>query len=483
MKKSSKVKKVIVVCAVALLAAVLFACDTASLNQTIYFNADFSGSRVIEIELSATPAEDPDNTSTSVTYPGLKGIPYYRIRQHGDELKTYIENALAADSYTAGYTWEIEVDDSTLQPSANSKYPKFYDGSEFIRITFAFDNFAEYTAQMRAVASFGGAQLYFTAGSNTYEWEDPTLTVNVDAKTVRYTEKGSNTKLLYFGLWSKMVNDPAMVTIGTCYHPDGTTFTVEKGNGKNDLLNDGVKGKSLALSANGSKGVLLALTQGDEGAGQGTGNDWFDVDMLLSGRSTWSTFFTGPVTAEGNTVTYTGGNPDFRWYVADADGNPVGDALTTAAAYTHVFAAGETSKKIVGVDGSARYIKTVTYAAPTARTWTVTFLDWDDAVLGTVTVNDGESVPQSAVPANPGMRDDGKVFKEWEGGLDNITEDTTVRAVYGDPADSGEVKTGGCGSVSLSSGGGIMGGGLLLLSVGALTLAMKRRGNYSVHNA
>ena len=473
MKKAMKktMKKVMALCGIIVFAVLLYACDTAPIAQTIHFNADFSGSRVIELELSATPVTDSGNTSTSVTYPGLKGIPYYRIRQHGPTLKTYLEQALAADSNTGVYQWNVQIDDSAIViPSANPSYPKLADGKEVIRITFEFDNFAEYTAKMRALASFGGASLEFSRDGNFYEYEDPTLTVDVDAKTATYFERGANTRFLYAGLWAHMIGDSSMVTMGQCYHPDGTTFTVEKGNSFNDMFYDGVKGKSIALQANGSKKTLIALTQTD-GMTQGVpGHTYYDINTTLSNTVAWKDFFSGPFTVDGNSVTYTGGNPDFKWFAADSAGKPTGQPLTTSTTYTHTFSTGETSKKIVGVDGTAQYVKTL--EIPPVQTWTVTFLDWDDEVLGTVTVEEGENVPQNQIPANPGTRDDGKVFKNWEGNLTNITQNTTIRAIYGDPDNGGG--GGGCKN-SLFTNGSLFGGVLLLL--GSYMFINKQRRN------
>ncbi len=467
------IKKVIAVCGFVVLAVLMFACDTAPVSQTIHFNADFSGSRIIEIELSATPVTDPGNNNQDVTYPGLKGIPYYRIKMHGAALEAYLVAALEADSFTGEYDWTVEVDDSQIViPSANPNYPLLADGKEIIRVSFEFDNFAEYTAKMRALASFGGASLQFSRDGNSYDYMDPELRVDVDAMTAHYFEQGANTRFLYAGIWTHMIDDPNMVKVGTSYHPDGTAFYVEKGNGRNDLLYDGVKGKSISLNANGSKRTLIGLTQADGTIEGIPGHTYYNIDMELSGSAVYKNFFTGPFTFEDNSVTYTGGNPEFRWYAADENGAPVGDPLTDAVTYTHTFDGDETPVRVVGVDGSAQYIKTL--SVPQVQTWTVTFLDWDDEVLGTAVVEDGEDVPESAIPESPGMRDDGQVFKNWEGSLTNITQDTTVRAVYEEPDDggNGDDTRRGCNS-SLFTASGFVGGALLLVS--ALAVAKKRK--------
>jgi hypothetical protein len=234
------------------------------------------------------------------------------------------------------------------------------------------------------------------------------------------------------------------------------------------MLNDGIKCKSLSLTANGTTRVLVNLQQGDENAGS-TGNDYFNANVTLSNSAAWKDYFIGPFTVTtDNSITYTGGNAAFRWYEADENDQPKGDPLTTEAAYTHTFAEGETSKKIVGVDGTAQYLKTLTLNAPVVRTYAVTFVDWDDTVIKQVKVEEGKDVPTGEIPANPGMRDDGQVFKNWDHDLKNITEDTTVKAVYGEPDDGG-----GCKSAGTSSVGGVLGGTLLLS--GTLLLVFKRR--------
>jgi hypothetical protein len=68
---------------------------------------------------------------------------------------------------------------------------------------------------------------------------------------------------------------------------------------------------------------------------------------------------------------------------------------------------------------------TVTYV----KVWNVTFVA-NDEIITTVVVDDGTAVPSSQIPTAPQV--EGKVFKEWDAPLNNITEDTIINAVYED---------------------------------------------------
>src|SRR5574344_1316069 len=59
------------------------------------------------------------------------------------------------------------------------------------------------------------------------------------------------------------------------------------------------------------------------------------------------------------------------------------------------------------------------------NTYTVTFVDYDETVIDTQTVNSGEdAVP----PENPTRT--GYTFASWEGNYENITADVTITATY-----------------------------------------------------
>lgn len=58
-------------------------------------------------------------------------------------------------------------------------------------------------------------------------------------------------------------------------------------------------------------------------------------------------------------------------------------------------------------------------------TYTVTFVDWDDAVLGTDTVEQGMAATAPANPVRTGWK-----FTGWDKDFDNVTSDLTVKAEY-----------------------------------------------------
>ena len=93
---------------------------------------------------------------------------------------------------------------------------------------------------------------------------------------------------------------------------------------------------------------------------------------------------------------------------------------TTDAQYSYVFK--EWSPAIKEVDGEAIY--TATYTT-TTQSYTVNFVDWDNTVLSTQTVEYGQA---AIAPSNPTRT--GYTFKEWDKAYNNITGDLTVKAVY-----------------------------------------------------
>ena len=70
-------------------------------------------------------------------------------------------------------------------------------------------------------------------------------------------------------------------------------------------------------------------------------------------------------------------------------------------------------------------LQDTTYTVGTVSTYTVTFVDWDDAILGTDTVEKGK--PATA-PANPTR--EGWKFTGWDTAFDNVTGNLTVKAQY-----------------------------------------------------
>ena len=65
------------------------------------------------------------------------------------------------------------------------------------------------------------------------------------------------------------------------------------------------------------------------------------------------------------------------------------------------------------------------HAQYTIKTYTVRFLDWDNTVLNTQTINHGDS---ATPPANPSRV--GYDFSGWEGTYTNITSDVDIKATY-----------------------------------------------------
>lgn len=62
---------------------------------------------------------------------------------------------------------------------------------------------------------------------------------------------------------------------------------------------------------------------------------------------------------------------------------------------------------------------------PDKKTYTVTFIDYDDTILAERKVVAGEGAAPPEIPKHIGY-----IFKEWDKDYTEITEDTTVRAVY-----------------------------------------------------
>lgn len=67
----------------------------------------------------------------------------------------------------------------------------------------------------------------------------------------------------------------------------------------------------------------------------------------------------------------------------------------------------------------------VTKEEPAVTTYTVTFADWDGAVLKTETVESGKAATAPADPSRPGY-----IFTGWDKAFDNITGNLTVTATY-----------------------------------------------------
>lgn len=57
--------------------------------------------------------------------------------------------------------------------------------------------------------------------------------------------------------------------------------------------------------------------------------------------------------------------------------------------------------------------------------YTITFIDYDNTIIKTVTINKGENV---FFPDNP--RREGFLFVGWDHDLENIESDLTVKAIY-----------------------------------------------------
>lgn len=80
----------------------------------------------------------------------------------------------------------------------------------------------------------------------------------------------------------------------------------------------------------------------------------------------------------------------------------------------------ETNPKLLGANGDVEF--TAVYSA---KTYTVRFLDWNNDVLDTQTINHGSN----AIPPNDPIRD-GYRFTGWSGTYTNITADTDIIAQY-----------------------------------------------------
>src|SRR5574344_14808 len=62
---------------------------------------------------------------------------------------------------------------------------------------------------------------------------------------------------------------------------------------------------------------------------------------------------------------------------------------------------------------------------PTTETYTVTFVDWNDSVIGSQKIEEGTQV---TAPANPTRT--GYEFAGWDIDFSNVTSDITVKATY-----------------------------------------------------
>jgi len=130
-----------------------------------------------------------------------------------------------------------------------------------------------------------------------------------------------------------------------------------------------------------------------------------------------------------------GGTLSYEWFGNTEDGNSGGTAVGTGTTYTPSTAAVGTLYYYVvvtntneGVNGTKTATATsvavgVVVSAPTC---TVTFVDWDDAVLDVQTVEHGSG---AIAPTNPDNRP-GWHFVEWDVAYSNVTADLAVTAVY-----------------------------------------------------
>ena len=84
------------------------------------------------------------------------------------------------------------------------------------------------------------------------------------------------------------------------------------------------------------------------------------------------------------------------------------------------------NKNSAGTVSFSNLVYTVTYEEPVqVKTYTVTFVDWDGAVLKTQTVEEGSS---ATAPSNPSR--DGYNFTGWDKSFTNITANITITAQY-----------------------------------------------------
>ena len=129
---------------------------------------------------------------------------------------------------------------------------------------------------------------------------------------------------------------------------------------------------------------------------------WIDVDYTAS--TTYTVRFLDWNNSVISTQTVTRGGS------ATAPPNPTRDGYTFTGwdkSFTNITA---------NTDIHAQY---------TIKTYTVRFLDWDNTVLNTQTINHGDS---ATPPANPSRV--GYDFSGWEGTYTNITSDVDIKATY-----------------------------------------------------
>jgi hypothetical protein len=112
--------------------------------------------------------------------------------------------------------------------------------------------------------------------------------------------------------------------------------------------------------------------------------------------------------AIGNTITTVRELPDRTAFQAEYD--------AAVAAYTNDFA----TQMVVDKAERALLI-----ASGLIAKHTVKFVDWDDKVLSTQTVIDGEA---AVAPANPTR--DGYIFKGWDSDFSLVVDNITVKALY-----------------------------------------------------
>lgn len=443
-----KIKKLLLAAIAVSVLLLLVACGNAQLDNKITFNADFSGTRTLQMELSAI-------TNSTDQTPEDEPIPYYWLNKHGEDLEKYITDAYKA--YFGNDAWAaldttVTVDDSTLVPDVANP-GEFTAGAEYITITIHFDDFADYVTKMRTLAGFNGGlqskpedakpgelawHYVESSGVDIVQYyTDPTLTYE-DGKLM-YFEDGLVTKFVYQALWDYMAftdrynadtnPDGVFVKEGTDPNPDRSGNYGNKAD--SDIRDGGIKVRKFDLNICGTEIPYKGTMNSDNYT-----FDVIDVDLNEVGG-----FDLEEVAITGNTQYAKDDaslqdmkvNAEFKgtgfdqsktvWYTAEyseENGYTVGEQVGTGADYTCTVDTFGTQYLCAVNKGIRSFVE----VKAEQYDFMITFVDAENNLLAELPILEGSTA------AMPDFSKEGYRYTLSRDSLEGITEDTQITVTY-----------------------------------------------------